>query len=65
MNEAGRRLDSTTEVKLLLLNTYDFTDHCLSVSSDDFDAHWAWSGVCHGGGDGHRGDDEECFLHDE
>ena len=45
--------------------TYNFTNDCQSVSSNHFDTHWAWSRVCHGAEDGHRGDDEGGGLHDE
>ena len=51
-------------LKVTFVNgAYDFTDYGQSVSSEDFDTHGAWGGVCDGADDGHGGDDEEGGLH--
>ena len=64
------QVSATSELQVLCSlslkgKTYNFTDQGQSVSADDFDAHWAWSGVCQGGDHGHGSDDEEAGVHDE
>ena len=65
-----RRRNGGREVDTLCrwsLKTYDFSDYGHSVvSADDFDAHWAWGGVCSGADDGHGSEEEEgSGLHDD